>query len=105
MSGASSKKTITIDEVEHLAKLSELPLTDKEKENLQSSLSSIIDYVGEVQSLDIEGIPTTNQVTGKFNELRDDAVEESLSQEKVFASSSVPIHNSFFMVPKILNDD
>lgn len=96
---------ISLDVVQHLAKLANLPLTKEEEVDLQSSLSSIIKYVGEVKSLEIAGLPTTNQVTGKVNELRDDIVEPSLSLQEATSQASVPLYKNYFLVPKILHDD
>lgn len=62
-------------EVEHIAKLARLGLTEAEQERFASQLSSILDYVDQLQAVDTRGIETTAQVTGLENVFRPDAVE------------------------------
>lgn len=62
-------------EVEHIAKLARLGLTEAEQERFASQLSSILDYVEQLQAVNTRGIETTAQVTGLENVFRSDVVE------------------------------
>lgn len=59
--------TITKDELNHIAKLSNLPLKDGEDEVFSQLLSDTINYVNVLNELDTSSIPETYQVTGLVN--------------------------------------
>lgn len=76
------------DDILKLAKLSRLKLSDTEIEKFQKELSSILEYVKQLDSVDVSGIMPTYQVTGltsqHSNATREDKVTEQVSQEELF---------------------
>ena len=68
--------TLKREDVLHLARLARLDLSDQEISSLQTELSAILQYVEQLQSVDVEGLPPTNQVTGLTNVMREDAVRD-----------------------------
>lgn len=62
------------EEVLRLAQLARLSLSDEEVEEFQNELSEILQYVEQLQQIDITGLKPTNQVTGLVNVMRDDEV-------------------------------
>jgi aspartyl-tRNA(Asn)/glutamyl-tRNA(Gln) amidotransferase subunit C len=63
---------INKEEVKHIAKLARLGLTEKEIEQLQKELSSILDYFEELKEVDIsESEPTTHSILVE-NVMRED---------------------------------
>lgn len=58
-----------------LARLARLDLTDDEIEKYRAELSSILQYVEQLQAVDITDLKPTNQVTGLINVMRDDEVK------------------------------
>ncbi|MFA5021906.1 MAG: Asp-tRNA(Asn)/Glu-tRNA(Gln) amidotransferase subunit GatC [Patescibacteria group bacterium] len=62
-------------DVEHIALLARLGLTEAEKEKFASQLSSILDYFEQLKEVNTNGVEPTAQVTGLENVLRDDVVE------------------------------
>ncbi len=71
---------VTIEEVKKLAKLSHLKLSEQEAEKYQAELNAILGYVEQLQSVDIEGLEPTYQVSGNKNIVREDVVDQSLYQ-------------------------
>ena len=71
---------VTIEEVKKLAKLSHLKLSEQEAEKYQAELNAILGYVEQLQSVDIEGLEPTYQVSGNKNVVREDVVDLSLYQ-------------------------
>ena len=67
---------LTKQEVEHIANLARLELTEKEKEKFSTQLSSILDFVKKLQKVDLSKVEPTAQVTGLLNVTRQDAVEK-----------------------------
>jgi aspartyl-tRNA(Asn)/glutamyl-tRNA(Gln) amidotransferase subunit C len=66
--------SLSRDDVLKLAALSRLALTDSEVDEFASEISEILKYVEQLQSVNIEGVLPTNQVTGLTNVMRDDEV-------------------------------
>lgn len=71
------------EEMEHLAKLSRLDLTDEEKELYSEQLSSVLEYFNKLQEVNTEKIEITSQVTGMENGTREDKVIESGIEKKL----------------------
>lgn len=72
---------ISKEEVEKIALLARLGLSDEEKTAYAGQLSSILEYVEQLKEVKTDGIELTAQVTGLENVMRDDEVE-SLDDEK-----------------------
>jgi aspartyl-tRNA(Asn)/glutamyl-tRNA(Gln) amidotransferase subunit C len=68
---------LTIQEVEHIAKLSKLELSQEEKEKYCDQLSSVLEYVDQLSEVDTEGVEPTSNITNLSNVMREDKVEES----------------------------
>jgi aspartyl/glutamyl-tRNA(Asn/Gln) amidotransferase C subunit len=64
--------------LERLAKLASLELDPTERRALEDDLKKIVAYVGELQSLDVEGVPPTTSMGGPAA-MRPDDPEPSLS--------------------------
>lgn len=96
-------KTLTKDEIKHIARLAHLILTDKQLEWLVPQLSTVISYVSHVETLDTKGVVETSQVTGTENVFRDDVIDASrlLTQEETL-SNAKKTHNGFFLVKAVL---
>ena len=77
--------SLTREDVEHVASLARLGLSDDELNTLQDQLSSILGHIEVLNQLDTEAIPPTAQVIQLDNVLRPDEVRPSLPQETVVA--------------------
>lgn len=96
-------QVITTDDVKHVARLANLPITDDQIPKFQSQLESILEFVKTVQTVDTDGVPETTQVTGLENIWREDVVEDSrtFTQDEALSNAKNK-HNGFFMVKAIL---
>ena len=65
---------LTKEEVLHIAKLARLELKGEEVEKFRTQLSEILDYVGQLQKVDTDGIEPISQITGLQNVAREDLV-------------------------------
>lgn len=86
---------LSFEEVDHVAALARLGLTNDEKHLLRGQLSSILDHIAVIEMLDTDTIPPTAQVNVLQNVLRDDEVRASLSQAEVL--SNAPRHRDGFL--------
>ena len=93
---------ITGKEVEYVAKLARLKLTEQEKELFTEQLDSILDYMGKLNELDTENVPSTSHVLPLKNVMREDKVKDSHLQEEML-SNAPERDNNFFSVPKIID--
>ena len=89
---------ITREQVLHAAKLAELDLTDEEVARLQEQLSAILEAVGKVSELDLEGIEPTSHPLDVVNVLAEDEPRPSLAREDALANAPDP-EDGFFGVP------
>lgn len=65
---------LTRDDVLRLARLARLELTDDEAEAFGKELSAILEYVAQLDQVDVTGLEPTTQVTGLKNVMRDDTI-------------------------------
>lgn len=65
---------LTTDEVKKIAVLARIRLTDDEVVKFQRELSTVLDYVEELQQVNIDGVEEVSQVTGLVNVQREDVV-------------------------------
>jgi aspartyl-tRNA(Asn)/glutamyl-tRNA(Gln) amidotransferase subunit C len=88
-------------EVEHVAQLARLKLTEEEKEVFTNQLNAILDYMEKLNELDTSGVEATYYVVPHHNTMRDDEVKESLPQE-VSLGNAPDRAQGCFRVPKII---
>ena len=101
----SNTPKITKQTIKHVASLSNIPVTDKEQENLKNAFEETLDVIAELQSVDVENVELTNQVTGFENVLREDIVDDTntFTQQEALANAK-KTHNGFFVVPRIIEE-
>jgi len=64
------------DDVLKLAKLAGLSLSDDEVDRYTDELSEILNYVEQLQSVNVDGLTPTHQVTGLTNVMRADVIKD-----------------------------
>lgn len=92
---------ITKQEVEHVAKLARLELSDKAKDMFTDQLSNILTYVEQLNELDTKGIEPTSHVLDISNVMREDVPHASLPQERALANAPDKAAGHY-RVPKII---
>jgi aspartyl-tRNA(Asn)/glutamyl-tRNA(Gln) amidotransferase subunit C len=94
---------ISRQDVEHVARLARLALTDAELERMREQLSAILDYIDKLRALDIEGVEPTSHAVPIVNVMRDDEVVPSLPQDEMLANAPDRV-GEMFRVPRIIED-
>lgn len=87
------------EQVEHIAELAKLGLTDEEKERFRVQLSAILEYAEILQRLDTEAIPPTAQVLGLRNVMRPDEVAPGLPLEEALVNAPAQTGGYFRVLP------
>jgi len=92
---------LTKKEVEYVAQLAQLKLADKEIEKFRQQLSTILEFISQLQELNIEKTEPLSQTTGLKNVLRLDEIKPSLSQAQALANAP-ETQGGYFKVKAIL---
>src|SRR3982751_5367197 len=93
---------ISKQEVEHVAKLARLEITEAEKGTFSQQLSSILTYIEELKSWDTTGVKPTATVLEQTNVLREDQARPSLPVEQAVMNAPNS-DGGYFRVPRILD--
>lgn len=97
---------LTNKEVEHIANLVRIKLTEREKDKFREELSLILDYVNKLNKLDTEKIEPLCQITGITNALRPDEyrkdfeINEDLNEKLI--GQAPHKENGFLKVKSVL---
>ena len=95
--------TLSRSDVEHVAHLARLGLTEAELALLEVQLNHILDQYAILAELPTDDIPPTAQTIELENILRDDVVRPSLPIEAVLANAPAT-DGDFIVVPAILDE-
>ncbi len=94
---------ISREEVQHVARLARLHLTDEEAERMREQLDAILAYIDKLRELDVEGVEPTAHAVPLVNVMRDDVLVPCLPQEQALANAPDRA-GEFFRVPRIIED-
>jgi aspartyl-tRNA(Asn)/glutamyl-tRNA(Gln) amidotransferase subunit C len=95
---------LTRADVQHVAYLARLGLTDEELLRLEGELNHILDQYAKLAELDTEHIPPTAQTIELENILRDDVARASLTPAEVLANAPER-EGDLFVVPAIIGGE
>lgn len=102
---------ISRDQVKHIAKLANLPLTSEEEEKYSEQLSKILDFVEQLNKVETEGVEPTFNVSGQENVMQEDLVGDcTLTSEEALANApkkneTLPAGRQEFFVTKGVFDN
>ena len=89
------------EEVEHIADLSKVTLSEEEIAKYQGQLSAILEHFDRLQELETEDIPPTATVLPLRSVMRDDEARPPLDREKVLENAP-EAEDGCFRVPAVL---
>ena len=98
-----STERITRADVEHVAHLARLALTESEIEELTGQLGAILDYAAQVSALDLADVAPTAHPLPLVNVFRADESRPGVDREEVLAQAPAT-ENGRFRVPRILGE-
>lgn len=93
--------SITIKDVEHVANLARLELSEEEKEVFTGQLNAILKYAEQLNKLDTDGVEPTSHAIPLFNVTREDEVRPSLPIEQVLENAPEE-EDGHFRVPAVM---
>ena len=92
---------LSLAEVEHVALLARLRLTEEEKHRLTDDLNHILDQFAVLQQLDTTDIPPTAHAMALENVFRDDVSRPSLPRDAALREAP-EARDEFFVVPRVV---
>jgi aspartyl-tRNA(Asn)/glutamyl-tRNA(Gln) amidotransferase subunit C len=94
---------ISREDVEHVARLAQLGLTDEELDRMQAQLSRILEAIATLRDVDTSHVGPTAQVIELENVMRDDVPTAPISRDAALANA--PLHEGpFLRVPTVLEE-
>lgn len=91
------------EQVEHVALLARLELSEEEKERYTHELNQILEHFEALQKLDTDNVPPTSHAIPMTNVLREDAVRPSLPREEVLQNAPDAAEGCF-RVPRVVEE-
>ena len=89
-------------DVEYVAKLARLEVTEREKEKFTAQLNDILLYIDKLNELDTAGVTPMSHAIAVTNAFREDTMRESLGTQKALGNAP-DTRGEFFRVPKVLD--
>jgi aspartyl-tRNA(Asn)/glutamyl-tRNA(Gln) amidotransferase subunit C len=93
--------SITVKDVEHVAALARLELSEEEKSIYTGQLNAILKYAEQLNALDTEAVEPTSHAVPLSNVMREDIVSPSLAMDKVMLNAPEE-EDGQFKVPAVL---
>ena len=90
-------------DVEHVARLARLALSESERSRMRDQLSVILLYIDKLKAIDVEGVEPTSHAVPLVNVMRDDETRPCLSQDEALANAPER-RGEYARVPKIIED-
>ncbi len=89
-------------EIERIAKLAHIELSAEETAAMAVELGQIVEFVEQLQAVDVDGVEPTDQVTGLVDVWREDEVRPSMPREELLANAPEQ-KNGYIVVKRVLN--
>ncbi len=94
---------ITKKDVEHVARLARLALSEEEKERYTAQLEGILEYIDKLNKADTANVPPTSHVLPMANVWREDQVEpKRLGSQQDILKNAPEAEGPFFKVKKVI---
>ncbi|MGA2525559.1 MAG: Asp-tRNA(Asn)/Glu-tRNA(Gln) amidotransferase subunit GatC [Smithellaceae bacterium] len=92
---------LSSQEVEYVAHLARLEITNKEKDKFTAQLNDILLYIDKLNELDTKGVEPMSHAIAVTNAFREDNIVDSIGTEKSLANAP-DARGEFFRVPKVI---
>lgn len=91
--------SVTKDDVRKVARLSRIAVPEEKLETLAGELSGILDWIEQLNEVDIEGVAPMTSVVASTLPMREDVVTDGNIPDQVLANAP-KTEEGFFVVPK-----
>jgi len=94
---------LTVSDVEHVARLASLALTEEEKKLFCQQLGEILDFARQLDEIDTDGVEPTFHSIPLTNIFREDRVHMSMDRELALSNAPQREEN-YFKIPRIIGE-
>lgn len=99
----SVRGPLALDEVDRIAALANLALTEEERALFARQLADVLTYAEEILQVDTAGVAPTAHVLDEGSQLREDAAVPCLPRDRALANAPDPAPGAgFFKVPRVI---
>ena len=91
--------SVTKDDVRKVARLSRIAVTDAHAEELVGELNGILNWIDQLNEVDVDGVEPMTSVVETTLPMREDVVTDGNIQDQVLANAPRS-EDGFFVVPK-----
>ena len=91
-------------DVDHVARLARLALTDEERERFRAQLGVILEAAERVREVAAEDVPPTSHAVPRSNVFREDVPHDPLSRDEALAGAP-EVEDGRFKVPRIIEGE
>lgn len=91
------------EQVQHIARLARVGLTEEDVDRFTEQLSEILDYFERLRQVDTEGVPPTAHTLDLHNVMREDEPEPAYDKEEMLANAPLR-EGDYFRVRAILDE-
>lgn len=74
-------------DIEYVARLAKLNLSEEEKIRLTTQMGDIVDFANKISELDTDGVNPTNHILEVSNVFREDEIKPSYTREEILANA------------------
>lgn len=93
--------SVTKDTVKHVARLARIAVTDDEAERMTGELSAILDWVEQLNEVDVSDVEPMTSVVDMTMKMRGDSVTAGGVPDDIVGNAPVE-DDHFFVVPKVV---
>ena len=95
-------KKLSKEQVDHIASLARIGISDEENKKFQSDLGAVLEYVDKLDSVDVSGVMPTAHISGLENETREDENGSSHADPKALADMVPDKKDGYVKVKQVL---
>jgi aspartyl-tRNA(Asn)/glutamyl-tRNA(Gln) amidotransferase subunit C len=99
--GLEFKVSLSKEQVQHIALLARLSLDEKDVDDMVEKLSSIVDFVDQLQAAPTDDVVPMAHPMDMTQRLRADAVTEGNERDKI-QQNAPSVQDGLYLVPKVL---
>ena len=93
---------LTQDQVQHIADLARIGLSEEEKQKFQEDLGAVLDYIDKLQQVDVYDVEPLAQVSGLENQTREDENGSSHADATGLVSMAAKTKDGYVKVRQVL---
>ena len=92
-------------DVRYVADLARIALSEEEERQFSAELDDILEYVGQLDELDVSGIEPTAHAAARANVMRDDEPRPVLDRDLLIANAPSTIDAMYVAVPAVIEEE